>query len=165
MADNNLILDDFIPFRLSFTSNLVSSSIARIYQSLFDLSIPEWRVLAWVAQSDGISQRDICGRTGMDKLTVSRASVALTDRGLFERLPNHHDRRSHLLVLSEQGRSLYAVVAPKALELERTIFAGFEPDELAQFVAMLRRIDAIALGLGSDVADADADAAPRGERS
>ncbi len=51
----------------------------------------------------------------------------------------------HLLVLTEAGRELYADVAPKALELESQLFAGFTPDELEAFVTMLHRIDAVAL--------------------
>ena len=49
MAEPFLRLDAFLPYRLSFTSNLVSDTIARTYAALFDLSIPEWRVVAVVA--------------------------------------------------------------------------------------------------------------------
>jgi DNA-binding MarR family transcriptional regulator len=83
----------------------------------------------------------------MDKVTVSRAAIALTDRGLLERAPNPDDKRSHLLRLSAAGRELHAAVAPKALELERVIFANFTQAELDGFTAMLRRIDAAALDL------------------
>ena len=84
----------------------------------------------------------------MDKVTVSRAAIALVGRGLFAREAHGADRRSHLLVLTDAGRTLYAAVAPKALELERRIFAGFEAGEVARFVGMLRRIDAAVMGLG-----------------
>lgn len=140
-----LQLDDFLPYRLSFTSNLVSDTVASTYISLFDLRIPEWRIIAVAAEHDGISQQEIGLRTRMDKVTVSRAAIALTTRGLLARLPNPDDRRSHLLMLSETGRALYADVAPKALELERRIFASIDPAELARFVATLRKIDSVLL--------------------
>ena len=142
MADVLLRLDAFLPFRLSFTSNLVSDEVARAYRSLFDLTIPEWRVVAVVAEHDGISQQAIGARTRMDKVTVSRAAIALTARTLLERVPHRDDKRSHLLTLSTAGRELYAAVAPKALELERRIFASFAPEELVAFTATLRKIDA-----------------------
>lgn len=145
MIQDPLRLDDFLPYRLSFTSNLVSDSIARAYSALFGLKIPEWRVLAVVAEHDGISQQEIGGRTRMDKVIVSRAAIALTDRGLLARKPNADDKRSHLLVLSAQGHALYGEVAPKARELERSIFDPFDADELETFVAVLRRIDRIVL--------------------
>lgn len=138
-----LRLDDFVPYRLSYTSNLVSEAIARTYESLFGLTIPEWRLVAVIAEHDGITQAAICTRTGMDKVTVSRAAIALSARGLVSRAPSPTDRRSHDLALTGEGRALYAQVAPKALELEKQIFGGLGVEELRGFVATLRRIDAI----------------------
>lgn len=143
-----LRLEEFLPFRLSFTSNLVSEMVAGAYRALFDLTIPEWRVIAVVAEHDGISQQGIGAVTRMDKVTVSRAAIALSARGLLVRGPNAGDRRSHLLSLTGAGRTLYAQVAPKALELEARVFAAFTPDEVAGFTAMLRRIDAVVLAVG-----------------
>ena len=83
----------------------------------------------------------------MDKVTVSRAAIALVGRGLLERRANAADKRSHLLHLTRAGRDLYAAVAPKALDLERRIFAAFTGEEVAAFTAMLRRIEAETLAL------------------
>ena len=143
-----LVLDRFIPFRLSFTSNLVSDSIARAYEALFGLSIPEWRVVAVVAETGGVPQQAICARTRMDKVTVSRAAIALVGRGLLDRGRNPDDGRSHLLTLTPAGRDLYAQIAPKALELERRIFGQLDPAAVALFVDTLRRIDEVALAIG-----------------
>ena len=148
MSKPGLALDRFIPYRLSFTSNLVSDSIARTYEALFGLTIPEWRLIAVVAETGEITQAAIGTRTRMDKVTVSRAAIALVGRGLLSRGHNPSDGRSHLLDLTPAGQDLYAQVAPKALELERRIFDRLEPAEVERFVATLRRIDAIALELG-----------------
>ena len=138
-----LRLDDFVPYRLSYTSNQVSQAIARTYESLFGLTIPEWRLVAVIAEHDGITQAAICTRTGMDKVTVSRAAIALTARGLVSRAPSISDRRSLDLALSSEGRALYEQIAPKALELEKRIFGGLGAQELRAFVATLRQIDGI----------------------
>jgi len=148
MEPKRLSLDDFIPYRLSITSNLVSDSIARAYESLFGLTIPEWRLVAVIAETGGITQQAIGAKTLMDKVTVSRAAIALVGRGLLARRDNPEDRRSHLLELTDAGRDLYAVVAPKALDLESRIFDAFDPQEVAQFVAMLRRIESVTLDIG-----------------
>ena len=142
-----LVLDDFLPYRLSVASNLVSDSIARTYEALFGLTIPEWRLITVIAEGDGITQQAIGQRTRMDKVTVSRAAIALVERGLLERRANAADKRSHLLHLTGAGEALYAAVAPKALDLERRILAAFSADEVAAFKAMLRRIEAETLAL------------------
>ena len=141
MADR-LRLDRFLPYRLSVTSNRVSERIARTYEALFGLSIPEWRLIAVIAEAPGITQADIDERTRMDKVTVSRAAIALAQRGLLDRAPNVADRRSRHLSLNEAGRALYDQVAPKALELEARILARFSTEEVGQLMDMLRRLDA-----------------------
>lgn len=140
MADP-LKLDDFLPYRLSIASNRVSDAIADTYRALFGLRIPEWRLIAVLAESEGLTQQALGALTRMDKVTVSRAAIALAERGLIERTPNPGDQRSHLLTLSPAGRALYADVAPKALEMERRVFDMFDADELAAFRTMLARIE------------------------
>lgn len=149
MSQKGLILDRFIPYRLSVTSNVVSDVISTAYEALFGLSIPEWRIVAVVAEQDGITQQGVCTATRMDKVTVSRATIALVDRGLITRAPNRADRRSRLLALSEAGRRLYADVAPKAIEFEERIFSIFPAEELDRFMAMLRAIEERALEVGT----------------
>jgi DNA-binding MarR family transcriptional regulator len=139
-----LKLDHFLPYRLSIASNAASEAVASAYRTLFGLKIPEWRLVAVLAEDGALSQQALCGRTRMDKVTVSRAAIALVDRGLVERQANPDDQRSHLLSLSKAGWALYEQIAPKAIELERRIFEGIDPEELARFRAMLDRIEAAA---------------------
>ena len=160
MLDPRLRLDEFLPYRLSFTSNLVSGAIARTYEALFGLTIPEWRIIAVVAEEGAATQQQVGQRTRMDKVTVSRASIALTARGLLERAANPQDRRSHLLALSPSGNTLYAGVAPMALQLEADVLAGFSPDEIERLKAMLRRIDGVVLARLSAEAEAEAPQTP-----
>ncbi|KQN25988.1 MarR family transcriptional regulator [Sphingomonas sp. Leaf33] len=138
---DTLKLDDFLPYRLSIASNRVSDAVAGTYRALFGLRISEWRLVAVLAESDGLSQQALGARTQMDKVTVSRAAIALVERGLVARTPNPGDQRSHILALSAAGRALYAEVAPKALEIERRLFGSFDADELARFRSMLARIE------------------------
>ena len=145
MAD--LKLDQFLPYRLSVVSNRVSAAIATAYDRLFGLRIPEWRLIAVIAEGPGITQQALGVATRMDKVTVSRAAQALVERGLVARAPNEGDRRSHLLALTATGRLLYEQVAPKALELERRIFEGIAPEEIEAFRAMLDRLEAATAAL------------------
>lgn len=141
---STLKLDDFLPYRLSIASNAVSDAVATAYRTLFGLRIPEWRLVCVLAEDRAMSQQALCGRTRMDKVTVSRAAIALADRGLVARESNPGDQRSHLLTLSAEGRTLYEQVAPKALDLERRVFQGFSAQERTQLRSMLDRIEAAA---------------------
>jgi DNA-binding MarR family transcriptional regulator len=136
-----LDLAGFLPYQLSVASNAVSDRIARQYQARFGLKIPEWRLMAVLGQGKPQTQRDLVGATLMDKVTVSRATAALVDRRLVCRAPSESDGRSHLLALTDAGRSLYAEIAPVALAMERKILSGLSKQErvvLADLLARLR---------------------------
>ena len=68
-----LDLEAFVPYRLSVLSNRVSGAIARQYTERFGLTMAEWRVMAVLGGSPGLSARELSSRTGMDKVQVSRA--------------------------------------------------------------------------------------------
>lgn len=144
---DSLRLDAFLPYRLSVASNAVSDAIASAYRALFGLAIPEWRLVAVIAEAGALTPQAVAARTRMDKVTVSRAAAALTMRALLERAPNPRDARSHLLALTPAGRQLYAEVAPKALELEARLFDGWPVAEREALATMLRRLEASATGL------------------
>lgn len=139
-----LKLDTFLPYRLSVVSNRVSAAIATAYDRLFGLKIPEWRLIAVIAEGQPITQQAVGVATRMDKVTVSRAAQALVERGLIARQPNTGDKRSHLLSLTETGRALYDQIAPKALEMEAAIFEQLDPAARKMLSAMLDRIEAAA---------------------
>jgi DNA-binding MarR family transcriptional regulator len=67
MPNDVLDLDRFVPYRLSVLANRISNVIARQYSERFGLSIPEWRVMAVLGQTSGLSAREVALRTEMDK--------------------------------------------------------------------------------------------------
>ncbi|HEU4959706.1 MAG TPA: MarR family transcriptional regulator [Sphingomonas sp.] len=147
---NTLKLDDFLPYRLSIASNRVSGAIATAYQALFGLRIPEWRVIAVLGEGGEMTQQAIGRVTQMDKVTVSRAAIALVDRGLARRSPNTDDQRSHHLSLTKAGRTLYDEVTPMAVAIDHQIFAGFSAEELASLRGMLERLELAAAALDTE---------------
>lgn len=142
MVDLPLSLDGFMPYRLSVVSNLVSERIADAYRAMFGLSVPEWRVIAVLAEADGLSQAAISERTRMDKVSVSRAARALEGRGLVARPANRTDGRARVLSLTQAGEALYALVVPRAKAMEAEILAGLDAAEVALLAALLTRIEA-----------------------
>lgn len=149
----DLRLQDYLPYRLSVAANAVSRLIARAYQSRFDLKIPQWRLIAVLADEGAQTQQSLCGRTVMDKVTVMRAARGLVRRGLVRRLPNRSDRRSHRLALTRAGRRMYRDIVPLALAHEARLLRGLQPREVAQLDRLLRRIESTAQTDGSGLRD------------
>lgn len=136
-----LVLDRFLPYRLSVASNAVSTRIAGAYRKRFGLKIAEWRLVAILAEDTPLTPATLAERTRMDKIAVSRAATVLIERGLVERADNPEDGRSHLLSLTGAGQRLYDQVAPLALDTEAQLFAGLTADERRVLEALLRRIE------------------------
>ena len=64
--EGELILDAYLPYRLSVASNAVSGLIARAYQDRFGLSVPQWRLICVLAEDGGLTQNQLVARTVMD---------------------------------------------------------------------------------------------------
>lgn len=149
MSDE-LILEDFLPYRLSILSHTVSTTIAQVYDKRFGLSIPEWRVIAILGRFPGLSAVEVADRTLMDKVAVSRAVSKLLKNGRIDRQFADADRRRSILNLSEEGRRVHNEVAPLALQFERNLLEGLSDDERGKLDVIMERLLARARELGDD---------------
>lgn len=135
-----LDLDRFIPYRLSILTNRVSSAIARHYSERFNLSIPEWRVIAVLGQNPGLSAREVAERTAMDKVQVSRAVASLLAAKRLTREAHVSDGRVAHLSLSAKGRAIYEEVVPLALGLEKRLLSVLTAKERAMLDQLLTKL-------------------------
>lgn len=142
MAIGPLILERFLPYRLSVVTNRISGALSRHYASRFGIGIPEWRVIANLGRHPGLSANEVAERSAMDKVTVSRAVAALEHKGLLERVRDASDKRKSRLDLSEKGRQVYAEIAPLALGFERDLLTALTPDENAQLDRIIDKLNA-----------------------
>jgi DNA-binding MarR family transcriptional regulator len=142
-----LRLRDYLPYRLSVTANAVSRLIARAYEDKFGLTIPQWRLIAVLADEGPLTPQALCAHTIMDKVTVTRAAQGLLRRRLIKRLPNQTDGRSHRLVLTTAGEQLYAEVVPLALRYEEQLLAGMDTRGVAKLEEQLRQLEQMAMEL------------------
>ena len=146
-GEPGLRLDAYLPYRLSVASNAVSGLIARAYQDRFGLTIPQWRLVCVLAEDGRMTQGQIVTRTFMDKVTVSRAAQGLAGRHLVDRSDNHADGRSHVLMLTPEGRRLFAEVAPLALAYEAALISGLAPEDVMLLRRLLGRLQSAATAL------------------
>lgn len=137
---NALNLDGFLPYRLSVLTNRVSSAIARHYSERFDLTVPEWRVMAVLGGASGLSAREVALRTAMDKVQVSRAVANLIDAKRVQRQADSEDARITRLSLTQRGRAIYDQIVPLALHLEAVLLSALSEDERRQLSQLLDKL-------------------------
>ncbi len=145
MPHVQLELERFLPYRLSVLSNRTSDAIAREYSQRFDMTIPEWRVMAVLGRFSGLSANQVAKRTAMDKVAVSRAVARLIEAGRIQREFDDDDRRRSMLRLSEAGYAVYDQIVPLALGFEQHLLGDMLPEERDLLFRLLDRLDELEL--------------------
>lgn len=139
-TDSQLILEQFLPYRLSILSNTVSNTIAREYRELFGLSIPDWRVMAVLGRFGPLSASGVCERTAMDKVTVSRAVSQLIEQKLIKRETDPTDRRRSILKLTARGARTHRKIVPIARGRETELAAALTEKERRSLDTLLAKL-------------------------
>jgi DNA-binding MarR family transcriptional regulator len=135
-----LVLEDFLPYRLSILSNRVSRAIAARYAKTFDLTIPEWRIIAVLGRRPGLTAKEIAEATEMDKVAVSRAVARLVSAKRVQTRADVEDARRQILQLTAQGESVHARIAPIALATEEKLLGALDARERRELNALLDRL-------------------------
>lgn len=144
-----LLLDAFVPYRLSVLANTISRSVAAIYEERFGLTIPEWRVMAVLGLEDGgpepVSANSVAARTAMDKVQVSRAIARMVQAGLVSRDTDSADRRRSALSLTDKGLAVYRQIVPAARRYEQELLEALSPEDQAALDRLLSTLHAAAV--------------------
>ena len=147
--NEELLLENFLPYRLAVTSNTISTTLARAYDKRFNVSIPEWRVIAVLGRFPGLSAVEVAERTLMDKVAVSRAVTKLIKNGRIVREFADTDKRRSILNLSIIGKELHDKIAILALEFERELKQEFSPEEMENLNRAMEKLLVRASLIGS----------------
>jgi DNA-binding MarR family transcriptional regulator len=135
-----LELDRFLPYLVNKLASRLSDDLARVYQKRFGITIPEWRVIAHLAENKNVSIREIFIRVAMDKSKVSRAAARLELSGYLEKQVNPADRRLIELQLTPKGRTLFEKIEPLALAFEQDTLANLSPQEADLFRTLINKL-------------------------
>jgi DNA-binding MarR family transcriptional regulator len=138
-----LVLDQFLPYRLNRLASAISHDARQVYAQDYDLTVPEWRLLATLGEFDRLTAKAIGSHSAMHKTKVSRAAKSLEDRRWLVREINETDRREEFLTLTKQGRDAYRHLVPKLLAFERTLCAKLGQDGTQVVLDAIARLEQI----------------------
>ena len=141
-ATDGLILEEFLPYRLSVLMLRISNAIARSYERRFRLTVPEWRVMAVLGRFGPLSANGVAEKTQMDKVRVSRAVARLVSAGRVSRRVDPADRRRTVLALTAAGRAIHREIVPHARGVEARLLAGLAAAERAQLDRLVAKLEA-----------------------
>jgi MarR family transcriptional regulator, transcriptional regulator for hemolysin len=103
-------------------------------------SLPAWGVLSCAIEEDGLSQRQLAERMGIEAATLTRHLDRLEADGLVVRHRDGDDRRILRVVPTPAARDLHARMAAVAGSLDADLTAGLCEEELAELRRLLARL-------------------------
>jgi DNA-binding MarR family transcriptional regulator len=105
-----------------------------------NLTIPEWRALAVIAEHGTLSPTAVGQHAAMDKVKVSRATQSLVIKGLLRQSQDPRDGRGRLLRLTRKGVATHAKTVPLAQRMASMLFDDLSRGDMAAFNRILTKI-------------------------
>ena len=146
MIKDKLLLEEFLPYKLSYLTNLISDDLSKLHTYQYGIANTEWRVMAVLGVSSGVSAGHVAEKTAMDKVAVSRAINNMIKNGLIERHFSKEDKRRSELMLSEEGENVYRNIVPLVLQYEDHIMGTLSENERRELTNILAKLIAYIKG-------------------
>jgi DNA-binding MarR family transcriptional regulator len=148
----NLGVFEFPTYAIGRLAGIIRRSFLPAYVEPFDLTVPEWRVLAAVAERSALSFNEICAAITMDRAQVSRTLTSLMAKGYVAqqttvragRRGRGHNLTQKKLILTAEGRRLHRRVLPIGRRHQMILLAGLNSSERAAVHAGLLKMVAAA---------------------
>lgn len=106
------------------------------------LSDATWVPLIHLQEAgDGITQKALAERVGVDASSLVRVLDILSRQGLIERRAAEHDGRARLVHLTAAGRKRVDEIRGELWKIEEDLLADLSEGDVAQMLAQFARID------------------------
>lgn len=122
---------DHLPYRLLLLARMIDRQASRQLQQEFDITLAEWRVLAFTCAAGPATASTVGHSGGIDRAEISRAVVRLEAKGLVTRQPDPSNRRKLIISPTVAGQSLFVQIRDDRRAFFRGLLADVGADERA----------------------------------
>jgi len=141
-----LPLEDSLGFQVRDLNRLMQRALAQRIAPA-DVAPGAWYFLRVLWEEDGLTQRELVARIGMQEPTAVIALRGMEEAGWITRARSEADRRKVHVHLTPAGRALRETLLPEARAVIAQATGGMTAAEVDTLLALLRRARA-ALGEG-----------------
>jgi DNA-binding MarR family transcriptional regulator len=134
-----LRLEDYWPYQVTVLADRIARRTSSIVKR-YELNLSQWRVLAAVAEVPGRTSVEVVTITPMDKGIVSRATKALLEMELLQRVASQSDGRISHLHMTDRGQTLYQTILPQVLNILEGVGSQFDASELERLSDQLKSL-------------------------
>lgn len=132
-------VEDYLPALLAQASKLISAEFHAVVEAE-GFSVTEWRILASLTGSPGISTGRLAQISVSKQPTVTRLLDRMEAKGYVERFAHESDRRLTMVRIAPAGQSIVADLIRKAQEHELRVLQPFGLKRAEALKVTLRRI-------------------------
>jgi len=129
------------------SAGALASEIARLYAAALQrllqplgLSRAQFLALSQLWGDDGLTQRELTERLGVEQATMANTLARMERDRLIERRPHPDDGRSQQIWLTQAARGLEAPATAAAVQANDLVITGLPVAERELFFSMLRRV-------------------------
>jgi DNA-binding MarR family transcriptional regulator len=116
-----------------------------------DILTSEYIFIASIEEDKQCNQQDICNLYSIDKSVATRATESLVRKGFIERLKNPHDKREHILKLTDKGKEVKPFIVDRLSHWTDIISEELNEDEVELVSSIIRKMRIKALEENSNV--------------
>jgi MarR family transcriptional regulator, transcriptional regulator for hemolysin len=131
------------PYPLGYLIHDVARLLRRRFEEearIHGITLPQWRALAQIAKTDGISQVGLAGLIDTDPMTLSGILDRLEKRGLVERIADPGDSRAKLARITTEGAQLVNIARNVGREMFENAQTGVAEKDRQTMIEALRCI-------------------------
>jgi DNA-binding MarR family transcriptional regulator len=136
---DDVVISESIGFVVSSTARVLGLSLSRALAP-YGVAPAQWTILLHLWSEEGISQRELGRRIGIEEATVTRTVDRLVRDALIERRVSTEDKRQYQLYISEKGQALKATLVPIVQSLNRQATSRLTDADFQELIRLLRLV-------------------------
>lgn len=106
----------------------------------FKITPPQFALLAFLWQEDGLSQTELAAKSEIDRTTIGGLIDRLEKLALVRRECHPKDRRAYQIFLTDYGRSLEVQLQSLALKVREHFTGHLSSGEYEQLCVLLQKL-------------------------
>lgn len=136
-----------MPFDRETSAGYLANHMARLFARHLEarlkshgLALGAFPALLHLWEQDGLTQRDLVDRLGIEQPTMAATLTRMERDGLITRHRDEADGRIQRVRLTARARALHAAAVTEAADLNALATRMLNDDERQQFITIMRKV-------------------------
>ena len=140
---DDVVISESIGFSVSSTARVLGSALSRALAP-YGVAPAQWTILLHLWSEEGINQRELGRRIGIEEATVTRTVDRLVRDRLIQRRVSKDDKRRYELYLTPKGHALRETLVPVVQSLNKQLTANLSSKDYQELIRLLQIVRASA---------------------